>query len=202
MGGYGSGRYIRGSSNYRTVEEYLQLDAQRLWNQGALAPGTCSSVGWPGPAGKPRATIGIKSFSGKIELHYTTTDNQGVSQTIYSFVRIESTPCHFGGQRWWFRCSGHQCGRRVRLLYGVRYFLCRHCHRLNYQSQCEPRWERLCHKAQGIRVKLGGSRSLADPFPDKPKGMHWRTYSQLYLKEKEVSDACGRAMMKNLHTSW
>jgi len=25
-------------------------------------------------------------------------------------------------------------------------------------------------------MKLGGSGSMADTFPDKPKGMHWHTY--------------------------
>jgi hypothetical protein len=29
-------------------------------------------------------------------------------------------------------------------------------------------------------MQLGGSANLAEPLPDKPKGMHWRTYSRLY----------------------
>jgi hypothetical protein len=28
-------------------------------------------------------------------------------------------------------------------------------------------------------MKLGGSPSLAEPFPEKPKGIHWRTYNRL-----------------------
>lgn len=202
MGGYGSGRYTRRNGRRNSVDGYHQLDAQKLWKNGVLVPGNCVMVGWTARQGNPQQNIGVISSVEGIELHYTATDNQGVSQSINTFVRIEPTPCYFGGQRWWFRCPRRQCGRRVRLLYGGRYFLCRQCHGLNYQSQAEPRWERLCHKAQGIRIKLGGTRCLADPFPDKPKGMHWRTYSQLYLKEKEVSEACGREMMKSLHTRW
>jgi hypothetical protein len=31
-------------------------------------------------------------------------------------------------------------------------------------------------------MKLHGRRSLVDPFPDEPKGMHWSTYGRLYAK--------------------
>ena len=33
-------------------------------------------------------------------------------------------------------------------------------------------------KAQKIRMRLGGSPETEE-FPDKPKGMHWRTYDRL-----------------------
>ncbi len=35
-------------------------------------------------------------------------------------------------------------------------------------------------------MKLGGSPSLADPFPDKPKGMWWRTYWRLRKEAEEA----------------
>ncbi len=28
----------------------------------------------------------------------------------------------------------------------------------------------------------GGSPCIVDPFPEKPKGMHWRTYQRLQLE--------------------
>jgi hypothetical protein len=34
-------------------------------------------------------------------------------------------------------------------------------------------------KAQKIRMRLGGSAVMSERFPDKPKGMHWRTYHRL-----------------------
>ena len=55
-------------------------------------------------------------------------------------VRLESTPCHYGGVRYWFICplstNGVYCGRRVGVLYRVgKWFGCRHCHRVAYYSQ-------------------------------------------------------------------
>jgi hypothetical protein len=56
-------------------------------------------------------------------------------------IRLETTPLHFGGFRWWGRCplevSGAPCGRRVGKLHlppGGRYFGCRKCYGLTYQS--------------------------------------------------------------------
>jgi hypothetical protein len=34
-------------------------------------------------------------------------------------------------------------------------------------------------QAQKIRMRLGGSANLCEPFPDKPKRMHWQTYDRL-----------------------
>jgi len=35
-------------------------------------------------------------------------------------------------------------------------------------------------------MKLGGSGSLADDFPDKPKGMHWRTFNRQLARFQEA----------------
>ena len=41
-------------------------------------------------------------------------------------------------------------------------------------------------KAQAIRVKLGGEPGFSYDFPEKPKGMHWRTYYRLRMKSQEA----------------
>jgi hypothetical protein len=58
-------------------------------------------------------------------------------------------------------------------------FACRHCYRLAYASQQESAHDRGLLKAQGIRMRLGGTANMLDDFPEKPKGMHWRTYERL-----------------------
>ena len=47
---------------------------------------------------------------------------------------------------------------------------------MRHDSQYEDRASRLLDRAQKIKVKLGGHASSLEPFPQKPKGMHWRTY--------------------------
>jgi hypothetical protein len=105
-------------------------------------------------------------------------------KSVEQFVPITWTACHFGGRRAWFCCTGHSggqyCGRRVALLYGAgERFACRRCYGLAYASQQESLRYRGFGKAQKIRIRLGGNGDIFDAFPDKPKGMHWRTYDRL-----------------------
>ena len=69
-------------------------------------------------------------------LIYTITDRDG-NETEYKYaVSLVTTPCNFGGVRYWFACPS--CGRRVAVLYlapGDVYFRCRHCNNLTYDSR-------------------------------------------------------------------
>ena len=60
---------------------------------------------------------------------------------------------------------------------------CRHCHNLAYSSQTEDRANRAARKSRKIIEKLGGD-PYSEFFPDKPKGMHWRTYNR-FIREAE-----------------
>jgi hypothetical protein len=51
--------------------------------------------------------------------------------------------------------------------------------RLAYKSQLENKMDRGLSKVRCIRNHLGGSAYMPGPFPDKPRGMHWRTYDRL-----------------------
>jgi hypothetical protein len=82
------------------------------------------------------------------------------------------------------------------------YFRCRHCYDLVYESQRENGPTRLISKAQKIRQRLGGSASLMEPFPPKPKGMHWQTYERLWwhAQEAEVTGmTAALAQFERLH---
>ena len=42
-----------------------------------------------------------------------------------------------------------------------------------------PPYLRSIRRVRKIRMRLGAGFSFAEPFPDKPPGMHWRTYLRM-----------------------
>lgn len=178
MGGYGSGRrwLVRTKG---TVEGLKSLDINWLNRNGLLQQGAIRSVSWS-RNGKPSGDIVLHAQSDRIVLTYRYRRQDGDWQDVEEPITLTWTSCNFGGFRPWFVCPGLSCGRRVGKLYAAgRYFLCRHCHDLAYECQRENRMDRMLRKAQDIRARLGGSRSIYELFPFKPKGMHWKTYHRL-----------------------
>ena len=52
-------------------------------------------------------------------------------------------------------------------------------------------------KAQKIRTRLGGSVNLFEPFPEKPKRMHWRTYLRLRARAEAAEHHSNELTMLN-----
>lgn len=83
----------------------------------------------------------INSQEQYIRLIYTSTDKTSGKKTECNYkVPLVTTPCYFGGKRYWFKCSLSKntvyCGRRVGVLYSAStYFACRHCYDLTYASR-------------------------------------------------------------------
>jgi hypothetical protein len=104
-------------------------------------------------------------------------------KAIEQRVPIIWTACHFGGHRPWFRCNN--CSGRAAVLYSAgEVFACRRCCGLAYESQQEPLSQRGLLKAQKIRERLGGDPDVLEAFPDRPKGMHSRTYERPLSPQK------------------
>ena len=105
----------------------------------------------------------------------------GLIRLPNQIVQTVGISWRFGGQRFYFLC---ECGRTVEKLHAFRDrpWRCRHCHQLTYATrQALPRHRHIV-KAQKIRERLGGSLSLGDRFPPKPKGMHWKRYARLRMR--------------------
>jgi hypothetical protein len=127
--------------------------------------------------GERTASIGVRVHAESVTLIYTHSRWNSEPRAMKYAVNFERTPCYYGGERVWFRCSVRACGRRVAMLYCAGYFVCRHCLQLAYESQREQPHYRALHKAQAIHEELGGTGITGDPV-FKPKGMHWRTDSR------------------------
>lgn len=84
-----------------------------------------------------------KNEESYLKLTYTITDQwTNEKYDIEQKYPIVSLPCHYGGKRYFFQCSlfknGIYCGRKVAKLYlgaGIKYFGCRHCYDLTYESR-------------------------------------------------------------------
>ena len=192
MGGSGSGNWCRSRKN--TADSCISIDVRYLHREGILSSGRSHSLSWLDEDGQKEASIRVNVMLGVVKLICRYQSCGGSEwEDIEESVPLEWTDCNYGGSRQWFLCpgvvNGHHCGRRVAILYaGGRYFLCRHCYDLVYKSQRGNRMKRLVRKAQKIRQRLGGETGLHHPFPEKPKGMHWRTYERLRREEEMAND--------------
>jgi hypothetical protein len=190
VGGVGSGSWYRFNKK-RTTEECRSLDVRKLHQEGLIESGCRFSWSWS-RAGRQTASIGgVVLGSSRPERMVLMFRYRSAPSTeweeVHQPVALTWTPCNFGGERPWFICPEAGCGRRVAVLYGPgRYFLCRHCYDLRYESQREDKMHRALHRAQDIRRRLGGSANMMQPFPEKPKGMHWQTYERLWWEHHEA----------------
>ncbi|MDP3726983.1 MAG: hypothetical protein Q8Q96_01550 [bacterium] len=123
-----------------------------------------------------------------IELIYTVTIRwSGEKIDMRYKVPLVSTPCNYGGKRYWFICelskNGAYCGRRIGVIYSVdRWFGCRYCGDIAYQAQFE-----------GGNFRVG---SVTDPDVEKAleevkreyyNGKPTKRYER-YLRLKEKMD--------------
>jgi hypothetical protein len=181
----------------------------RVWQrQGRLRPFQSFPYSWS-REGEPCGSINVRTEPSAVVLSFRARDWESDEyKTINQRVPIVWTDCHLGGHRPWFLCSaysnGQHCGRRVAKIFfgGGRCFACRHCYGLLFASQLEPLSCRGRGRARKIRMRLGGGANLLEPFPAKPKGMHWRTYDRLHQTYSRAAKRCGLAgLLSDKHPS-
>jgi hypothetical protein len=143
MGSWGSGRWDF-HSKATTVEECRVLDLGEFARKGAFVPCYAGSVRWSrGEEVVASVAYTVRPVGDELvlQLSYRWTLAGEAGQDVELPIRLETTPLHFGGRRWWGICplavNGQACNRRVGKLYlppGGRYFGCRVCYRLTYRS--------------------------------------------------------------------
>jgi hypothetical protein len=167
-------------------ESCSSIDIRRIYREGLLHPGKCFVLPWS-QAGEPFGQTYVVVGDDAIFLVFVPSDGGSECSPVIRRVPITWTTCHFGGRRPWFACP--YCGRRCAVIYmAEKHLACRRCFGMAYASQREPVRQRGLMKAQKIRMRLGGSPSMMDRFPDRPKGMHWKTYYQLHAAHDQSAD--------------
>lgn len=154
------------------MESLASLDVRILNRNGFLHCGSEVDLRFRTAAGEPRHHVVVTVAEGALIVSFDDTlEGRRHRQKIL----LAAVRCHYGGYKSLLLCSS--CGQRRVALYllGMR-FRCRICNNSRYWSQCHHQPDRMREKAHQIRERLGGSRSLMAPFPDKPIGMHWSTY--------------------------
>lgn len=207
MGGIGSGNTYQPKK--RTTGECHDVDIRSLHRKGLLKSGHRFSLSWSRGERETGSVGGAvhgdreRNHPSQVVLSYRHRVHGGEWENTREPVELTWTPCNFGGERPWFVCpgvvNGVACGRRVAVLYGLgRYFLCRHCYDLNYKSQRENSGDRSLRKAQEIRKRLRGSANMTLPFPERPKGMHRKTYARLWYEHEIAYEAYIGALSEHL----
>ena len=170
----------------RLTSQFLDLHMKHVTPYLRNAPAT-AQLKWK-TNGTERASIGIQIESDN-PTSLTLVYDIGTSTTKRHQIRLETTPCHLGGERYWFLCPA--CHERKGVLYGGDdHWLCRVCRNLTYPSQREQN-----RSLDRIRRRM---RALIDQHdldvtkrqwqaPDmyephqigRPKNMHYSTWDNI-----------------------
>lgn len=155
MGGYGSGGGGYYSKN--TVEDGLSFSLNTIAKHG-ISPRS-GVLRWfigdeeTGSMGYEILYLNDSLF---LKLKYRS---DGIS--VEERIKLASTPQPFGNARWWMLCpilvNGSTCNQRCYKLYstpGQRYFGCRKCMNLTYQS-CKD-----SHKFDGLYARIAADMNL------------------------------------------
>jgi len=193
MGGVGSGRWVRPDAKIR-IGSVVSIDVRSWQRDGFLKPGTVFDCAWRSN-GQEIGSVLVEVGTISVKLSYGYRLPDGTVRALKYFVQLDATPCHFGGERPWFRCPG--CGRRAARLFGAdQLFTCRRCQDLAYTSQRQSSDDRALRRAQIIRTRLGGTANIFAAFPDKAKWMRWRAYWRLRDKARAAEAQSLQRLMR------
>jgi len=152
MGGFGSGLW-QTFKRKLTVEESVVLDSAWMAREQAFDPDgiPLAAMVWrDGRTDDALATVEYRVRTRERLLWLTHAALDEIETQTYA-LRLSTTDLSWGGKRWWFHCplvrDNVACDARAAKLYlppGARYFACRKCYDLTYEScQDSHRFDRL-----------------------------------------------------------
>lgn len=143
-----------------------------------------TSEGDAEPRARALVTLVLHAHCGTARLQFDIAQPTHRTGQRDQTVRLESTPCRFGGVRWWWVCPA--TGRRCATLYlpnGGDLFLSRGrgAYRLAYASQNEGPMDRSHGRLRRLYRLLGDAYTYFEqPLPRRPKWMRQHTYDRLW----------------------
>jgi hypothetical protein len=173
--------YHANLSTFNLVEYTFDIDVRRWQRREFLIPNTTFLTLWRTDEGRC-CSLRVRVMSeSQVRLIYRVRMPGKRWQRKEQPVGIVWDSCRYGGRRPWLLCP--VCRRRVAVLHlgGISplSFSCRRCAKLTYECERSGPRLRSMRKAQKLRRQLGGSDSLSEPFPEKPRAMHEKRYSRI-----------------------
>lgn len=127
------------------ADNVKKIETSFLKKHGYFKGWRSGTITWTQGWSENKSSVGIEvstmNDENYLRIHYTQTDNTTGEKKDFDYkIPLATTPCYFGGKRYWFVCpwyrNGIYCGRRVGVLYkDGDYFACRHCYNLTYNSR-------------------------------------------------------------------
>lgn len=139
-----------------TVEDSWALDVLNFAKRGHLRNGV-SGTSRRLRGDQETGSVSWRATGGALHLSYSLPSRDGDRTHCSYLVPLAYTPATYGGERVWFTCLS--CEKRVRKLYlppRGRYFLCRNCHGLSYETR-QTHWsarERALEKLRRLDREL------------------------------------------------
>jgi len=138
-----------------TAEASCDLTIFRLRKWGMLSSGqTTAKTSWTSSMTGKTTTVSLLvdvTNEPFVILMYTLTDRDGNKTKYNPTVELTTTPCNFGGKRYWFLCP--ICYSRVGALYlprGDVHFACRDCNDITYDSRSRSSMALFGHTSRQI----------------------------------------------------
>ncbi len=187
MGGAGSGRRRTGSKNH----DLCRLDLAQIRGTLPLSSGVSGSITWNNS--RSRATSYFSATDEGLQISDHPDESRSSSRQNIEFA---SSTTSFGGRRLWFKCP--KCHSRCRVLFKASQWLCGRCSSIHYPTQSMSQNDRcldkLAKSKRLISERLNGTDRC---YPEKPKGMHWKTFNDAQRRIEQLE-----AVMDRIVDTW
>ncbi|MEI6352771.1 MAG: hypothetical protein WCO35_02430 [Candidatus Nomurabacteria bacterium] len=132
----------------KTTNEYLKLPINLIIKQskGKKNYSGIASFTFSNNNDQARLAYYVNLETLKLRLMYSYNNDYEEKINLDYIINLTKTNCNYGGYRYWYICpliiNEKPCERRVGIIYAGKYFGCRHCYKLKYESQSNSNYRK------------------------------------------------------------